>query len=99
MFVGNLGNPLPPFWRAYNAADRREFSGGEIPSGHAVSRDHKIFDNLLSTVLFLYFKRTDLVAIEYRFGLDGFQAKRPVDVTEILHPSGYLVLQAESLLQ
>ena len=80
MFAGNFDNPLPPFWRAYDAADGGEFSGREIASSHAVRRDHKIFDNLLSTVLLLYFKSTDLVAIEYRFGFDGFQAERPVNV-------------------
>ena len=34
---------------------------------------------LLGAVLFLNFERTDLVTIEDRFRLDGYQAERPVD--------------------
>ena len=40
-----------------------------------------------------------MIAVEYRLGLDGFQAQRPVEVTEILHPLGRPILKAQVLSQ
>ena len=37
---------------------------------------------LLGAVLFLNFERTDLVTIEDRFRLDGYQAERPLNTSE-----------------
>ncbi len=41
----------------------------------------------------------DLIAVEYRFGLNGFQTERPVDMPKFLHALGGLILQAQIFIQ
>ena len=40
-----------------------------------------------------------MIAVEYRFGFNGFQAERPMDMPEILHPLGCPILKAQILIQ
>ncbi len=99
MFQRNFDDPIPAFWDAHNAADRREIPGREITGGHAIGRDHEVLDDLPGTILCVYFQRADLIAVEYGPGFICFQTQRPVSVTEILHLLGCPILETQIFIQ
>ena len=99
MVRGNFNNPLPAFRRPDHAADRGKLPGRKIARGHTVRGDHEVFDDLLCAISLFHFERLNLIAVKHRFGLNGFQTQRPVNVSKVLHTLGGFVLQAQAFLQ